>query len=158
MFQQRSLKGFTLIELLVVIAIVGMLASVVMINVLSGKQQSRDVKRKSELEQVQLALRMFKDTYGRYPSDVDAPGKCTYTTSTLSDGCLNVLVTKGLLPSLPSGDLYYYDNWCRTGLVANGSSDKQYRMWVLGETNNNGLANYWWSDNYIGITTCTDPS
>lgn len=150
-------RGFTLMEILIAVAVVGMLAALVFTNVQSGRQEARDVKRKADLEQVQVALRLFKDTFGRYPSNADAPGKCTHTTSTLADGCLQVLVTRGLLPALPD-DLYYYDNWCRAGLMGEGSNDRQYRMWVLGETNNNGIANNWWTDNHIGITTCTDPS
>lgn len=151
-------RGFTLVEMLAALAVVSILMTLVFANIQSGKQKARDAQRKSDLGQVQIALRLFKDTYGRYPSNADAPGKCTHTTSTLADGCLQVLVTKGLLHALPANDVYYYDNWCRAGLVGEGSSDRQYRMWVMGETNNDGIANNWWDNKHIGITTCTDPS
>jgi prepilin-type N-terminal cleavage/methylation domain-containing protein len=64
----RHNKGFTLIELLVVIAIIGILSSVVLASLNSARQKSRDAKRVSDLKQLQLALELYYDSNGGYPS------------------------------------------------------------------------------------------
>jgi len=63
----RKNKGFTLIELLVVIAIIGLLASIVLVSLNSARGKARDVKRISDLHQIQLALEMYYDNNGTYP-------------------------------------------------------------------------------------------
>ena len=61
-------NGFTLIELLVVIAIIGMLSSVVLVSLGPARAKSRDSKRFSDLNQLQLAVELYYDKYGSYPS------------------------------------------------------------------------------------------
>ena len=51
--------GFTLIELLVVIAIVGILVAVGSISYLTASKQSRDTRRKTDLEQIRQALKLI---------------------------------------------------------------------------------------------------
>lgn len=60
-------RGFTLAEMIVVIAIIALLATVVMFNVQEGKKKARDAQRLSDLQQVQLALRVYRDVHGNYP-------------------------------------------------------------------------------------------
>ena len=67
MIKKISKKGFTLIELLVVIAVIGLLASIVMISMNSIRAKARDVKRLSDLKQIQTALEMYYDAVGQYP-------------------------------------------------------------------------------------------
>jgi len=64
----NSKKGFTLIELLVVIAIIGILSSVVLASLNSARQKSRDAKRVSDVKQLQLALELYFDSNGAYPT------------------------------------------------------------------------------------------
>ena len=61
-------RGFTLIELLVVIAIIGLLASIVMVSLNSARAKARDSRRMGDLKQVALALEMYYDTNGAYPT------------------------------------------------------------------------------------------
>ena len=61
-------RGFTLVEMIVVIAIIALLATVVIFNVQEGKKKARDAQRLSDLQQIQLALRMHRDVHGNYPS------------------------------------------------------------------------------------------
>lgn len=61
-------KGFTLIELLVVIAIIGILSSVVLASLNDARQKSRDTKRIADVKQLQLALELFFDANGKYPT------------------------------------------------------------------------------------------
>ena len=65
-------KGFTLIELLVVIAIIGILSSVVLASLNTARQKSRDARRVSDAKQLQLALELYYDANGNYPSDISA--------------------------------------------------------------------------------------
>ncbi len=60
-------KAFTLIELLVVIVIIGILATVGLGNYMSSQIKARDVRRKSDLAQIQKALEMYYNDKGRYP-------------------------------------------------------------------------------------------
>lgn len=61
-------KGFTLIELLIVIAIIGMLAALSLVSFTGAQQQSRDVRRESDLKQYQAALESYANTHsGLYP-------------------------------------------------------------------------------------------
>ncbi len=64
-------KAFTLIELLVVIAIIGILATVVLVNLSSTRGRARDARRKSDLSNIRLALEMYYDSQDTpaYPAE-----------------------------------------------------------------------------------------
>lgn len=68
-------KGFTLIELLVVIGIIAMLVAIAIPNFLSARQRAGDARKKSEMEQLKTALRLYYNDFGTYPAGL-AP---TYT-------------------------------------------------------------------------------
>lgn len=53
-------RGFTLIELLVVMTIIGVLAGLIVPNYMLARQRARDAQRKSDLEQIQKALELYK--------------------------------------------------------------------------------------------------
>ncbi len=61
-------KGFTLIELLVVIAIIGLLSSVVLASLNTARARGRDARRLSDLQQVQIALELYRSDNGGYPA------------------------------------------------------------------------------------------
>ncbi|HUC94569.1 MAG TPA: prepilin-type N-terminal cleavage/methylation domain-containing protein [Candidatus Saccharimonadales bacterium] len=63
-----SSLAFTLIELLVVISIIGILATLVAANLNSARSRARDAERKSDLKNIQTALRLFYNDFGKYPS------------------------------------------------------------------------------------------
>ncbi|MFN3188120.1 MAG: type II secretion system protein [Candidatus Paceibacteria bacterium] len=60
--------GFTLIELLVVIAIIGILASVVLSSLSSARAGARDSQRVQVAKQLQIALEMYRNDNGSYPT------------------------------------------------------------------------------------------
>ena len=64
---KKQFSGFTLIEMLVVIAIIGILASIVMVSLLGGKQKARDARRISDMKTIQLGLETYYNDNLRYP-------------------------------------------------------------------------------------------
>lgn len=62
-----SHKGFTLIELLVVISIIGLLATIVLVNLNSARVKAKSIRRVSDLHQIVLALEMYYSDNGSYP-------------------------------------------------------------------------------------------
>ena len=72
--------GFTLIELLVVISIIGILAGMISANINSARAKARDVRRRADLKQVQIALELYYQTVDGYPYTGGPPnwwGNCT---------------------------------------------------------------------------------
>jgi len=69
-------RGFTLIELLVVISIIGILATLMVANYNAARARARDAQRKSDLRNIQTALRIYYNDTKRYPCE-DATGGFT---------------------------------------------------------------------------------
>ena len=75
-------EGFTLIELLVVIAVIGLLATIVMVSLNSARGKARSTRRMADLRQIKLALEMYYDTNGSYPSTGSVwQSACSYPTT-----------------------------------------------------------------------------
>lgn len=67
-------KGFTLVELLVVIAIIGILATLLLLQLGVARQRARDAKRIADVNQVRTALELFFDDNGQYPQQATYAG------------------------------------------------------------------------------------
>lgn len=62
-------KGFTLVELLVVIAIIGVLATLVLLQLGTARGRARDTKRITDVNQIRSAVEQyFEDNGGKYPA------------------------------------------------------------------------------------------
>ncbi|OGM96894.1 MAG: hypothetical protein A3B86_00050 [Candidatus Yanofskybacteria bacterium RIFCSPHIGHO2_02_FULL_38_22b] len=64
-----SSKGFTLVELLVVIAIIGVLATLILLQLGVARQKARDARRVADINQVRSSLELYFDDEGNYPTD-----------------------------------------------------------------------------------------
>lgn len=66
--KKNTEKGFTLIEIMVVIIILGILASIVAINVADRVEDARRTKAATQIATFRNALEMYKLDNGSYPS------------------------------------------------------------------------------------------
>ena len=61
-------QGFTLVELMVVIVIIGLLATIVVVNVLPSGDQAKIVRAKADISTIQGALDTYRLQLDRYPT------------------------------------------------------------------------------------------
>nr|WP_257551393.1 type II secretion system major pseudopilin GspG [Sphingopyxis sp. DBS4] len=118
-------RGFTLTELMVVIFIIGLLATVVAINVLGAQDKAMVTKAKADISQIEQSLENYKLDNLTYPSTTDG---------------LNALVTAppalaqperyrrgGYIKKLPS------DPWGRPyNYQAPAANGKAFDVWSMG--------------------------
>lgn len=79
-------KGFTLIEIMVVIVILGILAAVVVPNIMSRPDEARIAKTKQDVRALETALDLYKLDNFNYPT---------------TEQGLEALVTKPTIPPVP---------------------------------------------------------
>jgi len=65
----ENFSAFTLIELLVVMALIGTLATLLLANFNAARERARDAQRKSDLRNIQTALRLYYNDYGIFPDN-----------------------------------------------------------------------------------------
>jgi|TARA_R110002126_G_scaffold1664_3_gene9891 general secretion pathway protein G len=114
--KRKKRNGFTLVELMVVIFILGLLTTIVVINVLPSQDRAMVEKARADIATLGQALEMFRlDNLG-YPSSSDglqaliAPPASLSTTARYRQGGY---IKK--LPDDPWGRPYQYDNPGRQG-------------------------------------------
>ncbi|OGE82790.1 MAG: hypothetical protein A3B10_03885 [Candidatus Doudnabacteria bacterium RIFCSPLOWO2_01_FULL_44_21] len=98
----KSGAGFTLIELLITLAIIGVLATIVFLNVKNSRENTYYSRASWETTEIAKALWIYLQEYGDYPSDANRglpPG-------------LEVYLPAGNWPDGPwPGSVYDWDNW-----------------------------------------------
>jgi general secretion pathway protein G len=61
-------SGFTLIEIMVVVIIIGLLAAVIVPQVIDKVDQARTTKAKADIQSIETALTMFRLDNSKYPT------------------------------------------------------------------------------------------
>lgn len=123
--RRKGERGFTLTELMVVIFIIGLLATVVMINVLPSQDRAMVTKAKADIATLENALEQYRLDNLTYPASTDG---------------LNALVTAP--PSLAQPERYRRggyikklpaDPWGRPyNYQAPGPNGAAFDVWSLG--------------------------
>lgn len=114
--QRKKRNGFTLVELMVVIFILGLLTTIVVINVLPSQDRAMVEKARADIATLGQALEMYRlDNLG-YPTSSDGlqalvapPASLTTTARYRQGGYIKKL------PDDPWGRPYQYDNPGRQG-------------------------------------------
>ncbi len=109
-------NGFTLVELMVVIFILGLLTTIVVINVLPSQDRAMVEKARADIATLGQALELYRLDNLSYPSSSDglqaliaAPGGSASTSRYRQGGYIKKL------PQDPWGRPYQYDNPGRRG-------------------------------------------
>jgi len=86
MSKSRSLfQGFTMIELLVVATIMIVLTTIGLVSYRAAAQNSRNAKRKTDLQTTRQALVLYRSDNGCYPADATFLGMLTTITDYISE-------------------------------------------------------------------------
>lgn len=112
-------KGFTLVELLVVAVIICLLAVTGIVSYTSINTNSRDIKRKADLEQIRAAVEMYRNNNGNYPNTGSVPIDCA-STAAFTDPSGNTYLAD--VPEDPncSDRKYYYSGGASDYTLAAG--------------------------------------
>ncbi len=76
---KRLPSAFTLVEILVVVTIIGMLAAAGSVSYTAFTKNSRDARRKADLEQIRSAIELYRSNVGSYPTNSELTVSCTPT-------------------------------------------------------------------------------
>ena len=107
--KRRREAGFTLVELMVVIVIIGLLTTIVVINVLPSQDKARVEKAKADIALIEQALEMYRLDNLNYPSTGDGLNALVSPPASLAQG--GRYRAGGYLKRLPEdpwGNAYQY--------------------------------------------------
>lgn len=101
-------KAFTIIEILVVTTIIALLVAAVAISYSQLSKQSRDAKRKTDLENIRAALEMYRsnNSSSLYPLTNEVDVSCSSTTG-IVDGSITYLSKNPKDPKCDTSSYYY---------------------------------------------------
>lgn len=98
--RRRREDGFTLVELMVVLVIIGLLATIVIINVLPAADRAAVTKAHADIATLEQAIEMYRLDNQRYPTTAEG---------------LQVLVAGRYIPRLPEDPWHHPYNYAAPG-------------------------------------------
>ena len=114
-------NGLTLVELLIVITIIGLLASILTINVGRLRARTRDSQRVADVKTVQQGLAFYffrSENAGSYPiGDVDITGSDSVSQELRANGAMSAI------PIDPLNDGDYVYHYCSLAACTGEASD-----------------------------------
>ncbi|MDD5645083.1 MAG: prepilin-type N-terminal cleavage/methylation domain-containing protein [bacterium] len=128
--KRNPLTGFTLIELLTVIAIIAILAGILMPVVGSAQKKAAEIKAKSLIESIAVAIKMYEMDFGDFPPDDNHASSVNFNRS--SEALYHYLTTKwrgGVNATMTAGPYMEFkgDKNKRIG-VADRDNDNRYEI------------------------------
>ena len=123
-FKLRREKGFTLVELLVVIAIIGVLATLVLLQLGTARARARDTKRITDVNQIRTAVEQYyEDHSGHYPTAItDANLAPKYITRVPLDPLSGVAYKYAWTPNVDPTSYQIWTTLEQSAAALNGSA------------------------------------
>jgi general secretion pathway protein G len=122
--KRKREAGFTLVELMVVIVIIGLLATIVALNVLPSGDTARIQKAKADIAQIEGGLELFKLQNTNYPTTTQGLQALVTAPSGLADP--SRYQRGGYLKRLPD------DPWGKPYLYASPGQHGEADVWTYG--------------------------
>ena len=124
--QKNKQAGFTLVEVMVTMVIIGLLATVVVLNVLPAQDKATIQKAKTDISTLSQALELYKLDMNTYPEQLE------YLTTPPSGENDERYQQGGYIKFLPR------DPWNKDYLSAYPGENGPYDIWSLGADGQEG--------------------